>query len=85
MFNVLVLGSKIPRLPGDHFQCVGYARPAAGAEALGERGRAVGLNVCGPVLNPQQSGFQPTVEPTGFQPVVVQFLREIGHIYMRTA
>lgn len=21
----------------------------------------------------QQSGFQPTVEPTGFQPVVVQF------------
>jgi hypothetical protein len=25
------------------------------------------------VLNPEQSGFQPTVEPTGFQPVVVQF------------
>jgi hypothetical protein len=23
-------------------------------------------------LNPYQSGFQPTVEPTGFQPVVVQ-------------
>jgi hypothetical protein len=26
-------------------------------------------------LNPQQSGFQPTVEPTGFQPVVVQSIK----------
>jgi hypothetical protein len=25
-------------------------------------------------LNPEKSGFQPTTEPTGFQPVVVQFL-----------
>jgi hypothetical protein len=28
---------------------------------------------------PKQSGFQPTVEPTGFQPVVAQFLGLLPH------
>ena len=33
--NVLVLGSKIPRLPGDHFQYVGAAWQTESAEVFG--------------------------------------------------
>jgi hypothetical protein len=48
-------------------------------QQVGTIGRRIGL-LLGAVnaevvsaSNPYQSGFQPTVEPTGFQPVVVQF------------
>jgi hypothetical protein len=36
-------------------------------------GRAGGVEVIGSSPNPHRSGFQPTAEPTGFQPVVVQY------------
>jgi hypothetical protein len=45
------------------------------ADEFGERRVGEDVGSLWFVLNPQQSGFQPTVEPTGFQSVVVQFYK----------
>jgi hypothetical protein len=70
IINVRFVGSKIPRLPGDHFQYVLFRRVGTSRRWLGGLLRAGKAEVFSPLL-PNQSGFQPTAEPTAFQAVVV--------------
>jgi transposase len=70
------LGSKNPRLPGENFSTSQGAssfgkRCSEDADAirLGDREARGGRALCSAL----QSGFQPTCEPTGFQPVERQF------------
>src|SRR4051812_15422784 len=87
------MGSKNPRLPGDNFQYVGAVEYPEQASHSVAREAVVALAECKPCETVacekgtewsvhNQSGFQPTVEPTGFQPVVIQ-LRAVSE-FMRT-
>jgi hypothetical protein len=44
----------------------------AEADELGGCRRGEAVEIAGLLRLPKESGFQPTVEPTGFQPVVFQ-------------
>jgi hypothetical protein len=62
---------------GHHYAAVWWPVVAA-AVAVERRGASLGISEMAEAFRPallilpKQSGFQPTVEPTGFQPVVVQ-------------
>ncbi len=68
-------GQQWPPATRDHFSASLRAlhlreRHSEDAEAVGSADRLA--NGCRDLPSAIQSGFQPTYEPTGFQPVVVQ-------------
>jgi hypothetical protein len=65
---ITVVGSKIPRLPGENFQSVLFRQVVTFGRRFGVHLAAEKAEAFYPV-NPHESGFQPTAEPTGFQPV----------------
>ena len=64
---VLVLGSKNPRLPGDHFSTCGSLGQSGEGRIPVRSKTSCGLRWV--YLRWLQSGLEPTVEPTGFKPV----------------
>ncbi len=77
-----LVGSKIPRLPGDHFSTSRWMlHPgSASIEVRWREGPGSRVGVAGSRAYSLdfQSGFQPTCEPTGFQPVERQFKDDIS-------
>jgi hypothetical protein len=70
----LIVGSKIPRLQATTSSTsdTAWHRASRGTTwVVAKAGEIMGFAI--PLVK-KQSGFQPTIEPTGFQPVVVQFV-----------